>query len=292
MSSLKIIENYREQSIYRNLFFDFTPKALYGADFKQWYLKEKWDSNYKAVSLLKGGQIIANVSYSTMKIWLAGELTSAIQLATVGTLPAFKNKGYARKLMNFVLEKVDRDYQLVFLFANEHVLDFYPKFGFVQKQETLFYANGEGFVPAFNAIQLSLASNSDYKLLTEFIQRRQPITKKFGADNYSHILWWHIIYYYHQCLYYVPALATIVIFEILDGELHIYDILSDRPMTFSTLVPQLIANPIRKIVFYFTPELLDVTYEESEIYTDSPLFVRGSFPEMLNNYKFPALAQT
>lgn len=88
MSSIKVIQDYKENTSLRNLFFDFTHKALYGADFGKWFLKGMWDDNYHPVSMLKDNEIIATISYSSMDIWLNGKPIKGVQLATVGTLIA------------------------------------------------------------------------------------------------------------------------------------------------------------------------------------------------------------
>ncbi len=292
MSSLKIIKDYLEQSEYRNKFFDFTPKALYGAEFKKWYEMGKWNKKYHLVSLLKGEELIANVAYSIMNLWVAGKRVKALQFATVATLPAFQHQGYARTLMFEVIKSHEKEISVMFLFANEHVLDFYPRFGFRQIQESVFWLHANQFQSLYGAHKLSIYQPKDHDLLADFLAKRLPLTKVFGADDYQHIFWWHCIYFYDDCIYYVPELDVVVICEIEAEKLHIYDILFKTSFSFSTLVPKIITNEVQSIVFHFTPELLDVKSDGCVEYKESPLFVKGDFLPRGTKFKFPVLAQT
>lgn len=52
--------------------------------------------------------------------------------------PDYRNQGLSGKLMNHIIEVYEQEYNFIYLFANESVLDFYPKFGFEKVQESSF----------------------------------------------------------------------------------------------------------------------------------------------------------
>ena len=292
MSLLKLYKEYKHDQKLRNLFFEFTPKALYGADFKLWYLKGGWNDNYHTYSLVNDQEMVANVSFSTMDLILDGQPIRGIQLATVGTLPQYRKQGLSRQLMEVVLEKCANDCELVFLFANEGVLDFYPKFGFEPMEEYLFKINISGVKPTFKATQLSTNSKTDFELITGMAGNRLPVTRFFGSGNYEHILLWHLIYLFNECIWYLPEEEVIVVAEIEANVLHLYDILSARPYSFEGILPKILSKSLDTVICYFTPELLNMDFQIFEKYEESPLFVKGNFPLNGQKFKFPALAQT
>ncbi|MDN5212868.1 GNAT family N-acetyltransferase [Fulvivirgaceae bacterium BMA12] len=292
MSSLKFYKDYKNDQKLRDQFFEFTPKALYGADFKQWYLKGAWSNYYKPYSFGDGRQLVANVSFSTMELYLEGNPVKGIQLATVGTLPEYRNRGLSRQLMETVLEVCDAEAELVFLFANESVLDFYPKFGFKAVRECLFQTDILGIESSPCARQLDLNDKKDFELLRRMTGNRLPLTKVFGAHNYDHILLWHLIYYFGECIWYLEENDLIFIAEADGNTWHLFDILSTDSFSFKTVLPNILPQGTDRMVCHFTPDLLDMDFQILACEMESPLFVRGDFPLKELTFKFPALAQT
>ncbi len=78
---------------------------------------------------MTGERIVANVSVDRMRFWKDGMEKHYIQLATVMTEEAFRNRD-DRGLMEFVEADFGEQTDGMFLFANDTVLTFYPKFGF------------------------------------------------------------------------------------------------------------------------------------------------------------------
>ena len=59
-----------------------------------------------------------------------GEEKQYIQLGTVMTHPDYRKKGLSRVLTNKAIADYREKCDLIYLFANSSVLNFYPKFGF------------------------------------------------------------------------------------------------------------------------------------------------------------------
>ena len=57
-----------------------------------------------------------------------------IQLGTIMTDKNYRNQGLSKYLMNIVLKEFSEKNDEVYLFANDSVLYFYPKFGFQKKR--------------------------------------------------------------------------------------------------------------------------------------------------------------
>jgi GNAT superfamily N-acetyltransferase len=123
------IKDYKDNILYRKSFNELT-KKIYGFDFEEWYQSGYWGSGYIPYSLVEGEDIVANVSASIVDCLVLGERKIYIQIGTVMTVYTYQNQGLARYLMNKVVEEWEDKCDMIYLFANDSVLDFYPKFRF------------------------------------------------------------------------------------------------------------------------------------------------------------------
>ena len=125
----EMIKNYKDNESLRLSFNELAGKT-FGQDFEDWYQNGFWRENYVPYSIVENGKVIANVSVNITDILWDGELKKFIQLGTVMTEENHRNKGLIRQLM----EEVEKDYGTkvdgMYLFANDSVVEFYPKFGF------------------------------------------------------------------------------------------------------------------------------------------------------------------
>ena len=292
MQSPEFHKNYKPDERLRNSFFDFTPKVFSGLSFKDWYDRGGWGSKYIPYSYITETGMIANVSISEMTIMLNGKDVNAIQFATVGTLPEYRGQGLSRKLMEAVLSDYADKVDLMFLFANETVMDFYPKFGFRHLSESVFSTPVNKLAADFQARKLDIDDGDDFEILRRLAATRIPVTERFGARNYGNILLWHALNILPDDLWYLADDDILIAFGRDGNRLEIYDILSAHPFSLSALLPKILTPDIEHIDLYFSPDCMDIEFSGQEFYHDSPLFVRGDFPLEGMPFKFPALAQT
>jgi len=291
MIKATIHSNYRDIEHLRQNFFDFIPKVYKGLSFKKWYELGFWNDRYIPFSMFYQGKIISNVSVYEIKIIIKDEIKKAVQLATIGTLPEYRNYGLATKLIINIMKKYERDTSLFFLFANNDVLNFYPKFGFRPINEWIFSSDISLKKQNLNARKLDMNKLEDQELLQNLLRTRLPITTKFGATDYSHIFLWHSVYFWKDFLWYIAEKNIIIVGYIHKNSMHIYDIVHNTPFSAKEIMPCIAMQQINKIFFYFTPELLDISTKPEKIYTDSPLFVKGYFPLDKVYFKFPITGQ-
>ena len=130
---MEIIKHYRNKDALRSS-FNALAEATFGLKFENWYQMGYWGDNYAPYSVLEDGKIVANVSVNRTDMVIAGQRKRLYQLGTVMTYPEYRNRGYIRAIMEEV-EKDIADADGVYLFANDSVLEFYPKFGFETNRE-------------------------------------------------------------------------------------------------------------------------------------------------------------
>ncbi len=130
----ELIRQCRDDDGLRQSFSQLADRT-FGLSFERWYQSGYWGDSYIPYSFAKDGEIIANVSVNRMTHWWDGRLRQFIQLGTVMTDERFRRQGLIRRLM----AEIERDFQGeaegIYLFANDTVLDFYPRFGFRKAAE-------------------------------------------------------------------------------------------------------------------------------------------------------------
>jgi GNAT superfamily N-acetyltransferase len=292
MNSHKIVENYKNNDFLRNNFFDFIKHVFGNLDFREWFERGFWNDQFIPYSIVEDGKIIANVSISKLRLLIDGEAKSGIQIGSVGTLPEYRGQGLARTLMNYVIDQHEESTDLFFLFANETVLDFYPRFGFRRVTQTIFTQNLLNFHPNFSGRKLDIDSEADMAIIKTLVKNRAPLTQIFGARDHSFITFWHLLNVFPENIIYLDDADLIVIATESDQGLHIFDVIFTEIVEISEFIGKVIQHDTTKTVFYhFPPDQLNFRYDDT-IPCDDPLFVRGDFPIDGRKFKFPVTAQT
>jgi GNAT superfamily N-acetyltransferase len=292
MKENNIIEDYANDKNLINEFHNFISEVFPSISFKDWYLKGFWQKNYIPYSIIESGKIISNVCVAVMSLKLNGQKINAIQIGAVGTLPEYRNKGLSRILMNYVLDKYEKHTDLFFLFANETVMDFYPKFGFSHVEERIFLLDTN--IPKSNdsARKLNINIESDYNILLNLVNNRMNLSNKFGAEEYGSITMWHVLNLHLVDLYYLEEEDIIIIKMEKDNVLHIFDVIFRTSFDFQIVLPKIISsNSVKIIKYYFSPDQLNYKYNKT-IIDDSGLFIRGEFNMSGELLKFPETAHT
>ncbi len=126
---MQLIQNYMEDRAKRQALNELT-QQVFGFDFEGWVTGGYYEGDYIPYSLEEDGRLIANVSVNRMEFLQNGERKHYIQLGTVMTRPDCRGKGYARALMERVLEQYRGKCDGIYLFGNLDALGFYDRLGF------------------------------------------------------------------------------------------------------------------------------------------------------------------
>ncbi len=117
----------------RQSFFELA-RQVFGLDFEPWYQGGYWNEDYRPFVLAYKGRVVSCVAVNEIRTRINGADKRFIQLGTVMTHPDFRGQGLARLILEQALEET-AEADGVYLFANDSVLDFYPKFGFRPEKE-------------------------------------------------------------------------------------------------------------------------------------------------------------
>ena len=272
-------------------FIDFVPQVFPEISFRRWRDRGGWDERYLAFALAEENRIVASASRQEMLLMLNGQRTRGWQLSAVGTLPEYRRRGLQQQIMARLLAHTP-EAEPMFLFANDSVLHFYPRFGFQRAREHKFQAPCV-LQPSAAALRaLDVADPADLALLLRIAARARPLSADFSACDHGRIILWYASNFAWLSLRHVPEHAALIAVA-QDGELlHLLDVLSAQPFELRTVLPRLLTQPITRVELGFTPHGVWPGAEPAYEYTESPLFVRGALPLPRQPFKFPMLAQT
>ena len=244
----------------------------------------------------KNGDALAILNTIYMDIETENGLKRAIQIGTVATAPKKRRLGLSKFLLKQVLEQIEQECDFVFLFANSTVLDFYPKFGFIRKPEYVFrkdVSSGFDNISKKPYRELNVSDLLDRQLLKHLLQNRCSLSSKFSVSNHDMLAYWYCIEFYQNNLYISQDEKVLLVAEIIDETLNIYDIvmLKDNPNFFKSFF----FPGITAVVCYFIPDKFSSIFEpilESE--DDDFLFVKGDDKNLIlpQQIKVPMLAHT
>lgn len=292
MAELQLVENFCDNPTLRESFYDLITAVFGKIDFRTWHYYGWWPTHYRPFSLLEGDLMVANVCAAEMTVLIDGKEIPAIQIGAVATRPESRGKGLARRLMEHLMQRYEH-IPFVFLFANETVLDFYPKFGFRPQPEVACHTTLDIPAGAPDALRLELANDSDRALIASRLNSRAIPTRLFGAIDFDWITAWHLINVYPNGIYYQEAHDVIWVVRQENDELHIADVVWQKPFDLPAALAGLVADrQINRIAWHFTPDILKFPFDEVVECDDSGLLVRGDFPIAGRQFKFPATAQT
>ena len=176
--------------------------VFFGLKFKSWYQHGFWGIGYIPFSYVVDDKVVANVSINIINFIIEGKHKRALQVGTVMTHPAYRNRGLSKSLMNKVLEEYKNMYDFMYLFANESVLGFYPKFGFEKIEEYQFSTNfSSKQKPKDKPRKLNITNGEDINFIFTFVKERIPVSNRFSTGNSQGILMYYCLNVFSNDIY-------------------------------------------------------------------------------------------
>ncbi|WP_342438694.1 GNAT family N-acetyltransferase [Paenibacillus sp. FSL L8-0436] len=244
MQGFILRKDYRENEVLRKSLSGLAASS-FGISFEQWYQEEFWNERYIPFSYIEDEQVIANVSVS-------------------------------------VLEEYANQVDFMYLFANDTVLDFYPRFGFIPAQEQLFSIDyTSGSTDSAGIRKLDGTQPDDLNFIRTFAAQRLPVSRRFGTEGTLGLLMFYCLNVFSDDLYYLENEDVIAICKQEGKELNIFDIVFTKAIDIQAVLAKLASSETEKIVFHFTPDYIGIEAE-------SPPYPGGLFVRTCGNSSFPA----
>jgi len=264
-------------------------------DFENFYQSGFWKDQCLIYSIFHQDKIISHVTLSFFETHVDDKVMKLAQIGTVMTDPDYQKLGLARFLMTYIFKEWNDHSDGMFLFANDTVLDFYPKFGFVAVEEFQsvinhsFKNNGE----VVRVLNLDLAE--DFQLFENYVD--QSIVNSALETKNKDIIFFYAYanpeFGFRNSIYYIENLKTIVIAQIDDDILTIFQCYQLEVTELERVISALVTDSINEVRFGFSPIIKDMTLEEYKE-EDLTLFVSESLCHLFQNQKLmiPLLSHT
>ncbi|WP_350285065.1 GNAT family N-acetyltransferase [uncultured Croceitalea sp.] len=287
--SYGFISDFKHDKQLRTSFNNLT-EATFGFNFEEWYLNGYWTENYIAYALLYEQKIVSNVSVSVIEFFIEEERKTGIQIGTVMTDKKFQNRGLNRFIMEQVLAIWQEQSDFVYLFANDSVLNFYPKFNF----EIVYEYQYSKLIDPSNDItaikKLNIDNAKDKELLIETIQLSKPISKLSMFYNTALIMF-YCLSFKKDSIYYSKTLKAIIIADFENEAVSINAVFSKEHVDVNNVIKVMSFNGAKQAILGFTP--LNVEgFDRSIVKEADTLFILNDKIDIFKDkyWMFPVLS--
>ncbi len=224
---------------------------IFGLNFEQWHRDGYWSDSYIPYSILDNELVVANASVNTIRIGFNEVSKLYIQVGTVMTKPSYRNRGLARLLIEEIIKDWKEKCDLIYLYANNTVLNFYPKFGFVSEKE---YRYSKSTVPRQAAVRkLNMESPTDIALLEDYYSKSNPFSQLPMAGNFGLVMF-YCSSFLRDCVYYLEEADAVVIAEFDGRVMTCFDIYCSDGKDFDDILAQTAGPKTDTVAFGFTPK--------------------------------------
>lgn len=284
------ISNYKDNQKLRTSFNNLAKKT-FDIDFEEWYKDGYWGDGYITYSLLDGNTVVSNVSVSIMDFLILGEKKRYIQIGTVMTDSEYRGIGLCKVLMENILKEWEDKCDLIYLFANDSVLEFYPKFGFIKADEYQCSMNISKKHKSNNIIKIDMCSKRHRELLCNIASNTVSFSKVSMLDNTSLVMF-YCTSFMKDSIYFIEDYNAIVIANFEDSKLYLQDVFSTKEVKLDIIIEEIITDEIKEVILGFTPNE-NICFEERLFkYEDTTLFIKEGKEDVFkeNKLMFPILS--
>ncbi len=271
--------------------FNELTQAIFEFNFENWYLNGYWNDNYIPYSLLHKNKVISNVSVSKMAFIIENERKVGVQIGTVMTDKEYRHRGLSKVILERVINEWKEKSDVIYLFANDSVLDFYPKFDFEIIDEYQYSKQPNISKTLKSSLKkLNIDDKFDKELFLSIINDSSPISK-LSMQNNTSLIMFYCSSFKKNNIYYLQELNTAIIMDIEDDTLYLNDVFSKERVKLNDVIQLITNETIKKVTLGFTP-LDETDYQRSLLKTEDTLFVIKDKADYFKNnkWRFPVLS--
>ena len=245
---------------------------------------------YEPNVLTLNGKVCANVSVNQIPFRYRGERKFCIQIGTIMTAPEFRNRGLSRWLIENIIDRWKNCCDAIYLFANDSVLDFYPRFGFRTMFEYEYKRSG---IKSNNTKVQKLQMNDEknIRLVLKKYEQGNPFSALCMAENKG-LLSFYCMGIMKENIYYSPKYDVVIIAESIDGKMRCFDIFGETDAQLGDILREISTGAEDEILLGFTPLNTADFLCQRHFEEDTTLFVYGDSDSLFRNDKlmFPILS--
>ena len=300
---MELKRSFYQDPVFANAFFALQEVAFPGLDLAFALAECQLDKISIPYGLFDGKTAVSASSMQAVSILNATPVTvlfgdqhyQAVQIGTVATHPDWRGQGLSARLLKQVLADFQEKADFFFLFANETVVDFYPRFGFSRATEFQY----ERPLPsgANNLRQLDLRNPQDQSFLRDNLAQTMPISHQFGVVDYRVLRDFALHKFMPDAVWWDEKAELFLVAEVEEGRLTIYDLIGKQlPVTY---LQTLCWPDAHTLETRFTPDLFAGDFQVIPYHADDDnLFIlvnrdNNELSKALNRqFRVPALAKT
>lgn len=295
MQNMKYTTAVRDDSNLRKSFNELTQQT-FGFDFEDWYQSGHWGDLYIPHVLVNGEKVVSNVSVNLMQFNVDGTIKNYIQIGTVMTDSEHRGQGLNREIMERILQEYAGKVDGIYLFGNDSVLNYYPKFGFTPAKEYEYYlpCNICENAPSYTLEKVNLSEESQcsrlYHTITSCASANTENDALYMNENLSLYQFWFAA----DCgdsIYYLPEIDAYVIADLQEQTLYVNQVWSKQKIDLARLAASF-GNDVAETVFGFTPAQKENLLIREHKEDDCTLFILGDDLKRIEKDKmmFPILS--
>jgi len=265
-------------------------EKVFGLDFKPWYSSGFCGDRFIPYTLFDNGAAVSSVGVVLNNFRWGGKSRKYAQLSTVMTEPDYLMRGLSRWLTEAVIKEWKGKCDSIYLYANDTVKEFYPKFGFVPADEYRYSLPVAKKSGRFRNLDLSVRDDVD--LLVAKHRGSNPFSLLAMEDSVE-IMMFHCINFLRGNVFYVEEHDAIVIAEQDGNEMFCYDIYTGSDSGIADILGTIASSDVCTATLGFTPaETSGFTIEKANE-SDTTFFVLDGMENILrdNRVTFPFLSR-
>jgi len=270
--------------------FNRLTEAIFGFSLEILFHDGFWGGYYIPYSLLHNDKVVSNVSINKIEFDIEDGRKSGIQIGTVITDEKYRNRGLNKYLMEKIMHEWKERADFVYLFANDSVLNFYPKFNFKVVKEYQHSKTIDKHSATSAWKKLNMEDPADVAFFVERIKASIPIAKISMRNNVSLIMF-YCNWFKKNSIYYIEEHDAIVIADFNNDTVYLDDIFSVNPINIDNVIHSISNKSIRRVILGFTP-LNDEGFEKHLLKgTDTLFMLKDKFEFFTNkHWMFPVLS--
>ncbi len=247
---MRLIKQIKEDPQLRDSFNGLAMKT-FGLSFAEWWRRGYWTDSYIPYVFVDGERVVANASVNIMDLMWQGQPKRYIQIGTVMTDETYRHKGLSRTLLQEIIGDWAGKSDAIYLFANDTVLDFYPKFGF--RREWEFQCSSPAPSSQGMARKLDMEAEADRRILLRHFQMSNAYSQ-FAMRHNVGLLMFYCGGFLKENVYWIPEYDAVLVAERENDALLCYDIFGGGEAPMTELLGSVAAPEITKILWGFTPK--------------------------------------
>lgn len=247
------IKSVRENQQVRES-FNILAQNTFSLNFESWYQNGYWGKDYIPYVLLSGDKVVSNVSVNIITTRWEKQSKIYIQLGTIMTDKEYRGKGLSRWLIEKVLEEWKDKSNTIYLFANDSVLSFYPKFGFERVLE--YQCNKIVNKKNGTVEKLDMSVAHDRKLLLDIYKFSNPFSA-LPMENNDGLIMFYCAQFMTENIYYIEKYEAVIIAQYDDEELICYDIFCPNGCNIDEILGTMANENTKTVTLGFSPKLID-----------------------------------